>query len=121
MPDNPENNPGQNAGTPSGSPEENNSGTSNTENTLNSTIRAVSSAGAKALHYAAEMSKTKWFAVVAIILVGLVLAKLSCQGYHPEESTGIIEVRNSEKALLLKTDANGKVLESIYPEREMNQ
>ena len=72
------------------------------------------------LHHAAEMSKTKWFAMVAIVIVGLVLAKLSCQGYHPSESTGPIEVRSSDGVLLLKTDANGKTLESIVPERKTN-
>lgn len=121
MSENQEPGSGQNAGAALPITDKNNTDLKQTGSFVKQSIKVVSSAGAKALHYAAEMSKTKWFAVVAIAIIGLVLAKLSCQGYHPAESTGPIEVRNSDNILLLKIDANGKTLESIYPEREVDQ
>ncbi len=121
MSENPETTLNQNAGAPLPPPDRNNNELKQPGSTVKSSIKVATSVGAKVLHYAAEMSKTKWFAVVAIAIIGLVLAKLSCQGYHPAESTGPIEVRNSDNILLLKIDANGKTLESIHPQREVDQ
>lgn len=84
-------------------------------------LQSVSSVPMKVAHYAADMSKTKWFAVLVVVILGLVLAKLCYDGYHPKNSSGAITVKTYDGTTLLKTDENGNVTYSIEEGKEIDE
>ena len=88
---------------------------------IKKTLQSVSYITKKVAQFATDMSKTKWFAVLAIVIIGLVLAKLCCDGYHPKNSSGPIKIKTYDGRTLLEVDENDNVTYSIEQEKEINE